>query len=83
MARLASVGKSRPSGRARHRRKRSSPIKSLVRCIEFSTCLLVFGVLLLIALDASLHPHSRGAISMAIFASGCAFARVLYDFFSY
>ena len=53
MARLANVGKRRPSGRARHRRKRSSPIKSMVRCIEFSTCLLVFGVLLLLALDAS------------------------------
>ena len=76
MARLANIGKSRPSGRARHRRKRSSPIKSTVRCIEFFTCLLAFGVLLLLALDATLHPHSREAISMAIILSGCAFARV-------
>ena len=79
MARLANIGKSRPSGRARHRRKRSSPIKSTVRCIEFFTCLLAFGVLLLLALDAALHPHSREAISMAIILSGCAFARVSYD----
>ena len=79
MARLANIGKSRPSGRARHRRKRSSPIKSTVRCIEFFTCLLAFGVLLLLALDATLHPHSREAISMAIILSGCAFARVSYD----
>ena len=75
MARLANVGKRRPSGRARHRRKRSSPIKSMVRCIEFSTCLLVFGVLLLIALDASLHPHSRGAISMADFCEWLRFCQ--------
>src|SRR4051794_22037060 len=83
MARLVNLGKRRPSGRTRQRQKRGSPIKYMVRCIEFTLCFLVFGVLLLIALDASLHPHSRGAISLAVFASSCAFARVLYDFFSY
>src|SRR6476659_8040544 len=79
MARLANIGKSRPLGRARHRRKRSSSIKSTVRCIEFFTCLLAFGVLLMLALDAALHPHSREAISMAVILSGCALARVLHD----
>jgi restriction system protein len=79
MARLASVGKRRPSGRARQRRKRRSPIKSLVRCVEFSTCLLAFGVILLLVLDATLHPPTREAISIAIISGGCAFARVLYD----
>jgi HJR/Mrr/RecB family endonuclease len=83
MARLVNLGKRRPSGRARQRQKRGSPIKYMVRCIEFSLCFLVFGVLLLIALDASSHPHSRGAISLAVFASSCAFARVLYDLFGY
>src|SRR5262245_44985758 len=79
MARLVSVGKRRPSGRVRQRQKRSLPIKSLVRCVEFSTCLLAFGALLLLVLDATLHPHSREVISIAIILSGCAFARVLYD----
>ena len=66
MARLVNLGKRRPSGRARQRKKRSSPIKYMVRCIEFSICLLVFGVLLLLVHDAILHPHSREAISIAI-----------------
>src|SRR3954452_22294228 len=79
MARLVNLGTRRPSGRARQGQKRGSPIKYMVRCIEFSLCFLVFGVLLLLALDAALHPHSREAISMAIILSGCAFARVLYD----
>ena len=79
MARLANVGKRRPSRKARQRRRRNSPIKFIVRCIEFSTCLLAFSVLLLLVQDATLHPYGREAISIAIILSSCAFARLLYD----
>ena len=79
MARLANVGKRRPSRKARQRKKRNSPIKFIVRCIEFSMCLLAFGVLLLLVQDATLHPQSREAISIVIILGGCAFVRVLYD----
>ena len=79
MARVTGVGKRRRSRRARQWPKRSLPMKSMIRCIEFSTCLLAFGVLLLLVFDATLHPHSREAVSIAMISSGCAFARVTYN----
>ena len=63
--------------------QRNPPIKFIVRCIEFSTCLLAFGVLLLLVQDATLHPYGREAISIAIILSSCAFARLLYDLRSF
>ena len=79
MARLASFGKRRPSRKTRQRKRAGFPVNSFVRCIEFAACLLAFGSLFLLVLDAAWHPHSREAISIAIFLSCCAFTRVCYD----
>jgi hypothetical protein len=79
MARLANFGKRRPSRRTRQQKKAGFPFSPFVRCIEFAACLLAFGSLLLLVLDAARHPHSREAISIAVLLSCCIFIRVSYD----
>ena len=79
MARLANLAKRRPSRKTRPRKRAGFPLNSFVRCIEFAACLLAFGSLLLLVLDAAWHPHSRESISIAILLSCCAFTRVCYD----